>query len=126
MDEVTGWIILCSVLTVIIILLLIAWVFSLMQNNDSTPSSKCFGNYGVFTEIGANILNRCGDDRLSPCNFPITSLVEAQQLCDSLIEFCSAFIYDENSGLMSIVDPNTAFISPSVDLFIRQNGMGIS
>lgn len=118
-----GWVILVMVLAFMIILLTAAWLFTAASANSSnnTPC-ECFGPWGVFPGTSADILNRCGDSSTDPCIFPVSSLVGAVDQCTQLKTFCTAFIYNEATQTMSIVDPTTSFLSPQVDLFVSQNG----
>lgn len=122
----TGWIILSSVLTLVIILLIFIWTFSnILYTNQNINNKECtsIGDWGVLPNTSANVLNRCGVDNSDPCVFPITSLSEAVALCNQVKSFCSAFVYNESNALMTIVDYSTLFSSPGMDLFARQSGV---
>lgn len=121
----TGWVILAVSLAGIIILLIIIWLVSSLFYTSNAPTGECSctGEWGVLPGYGANVLNRCGTNGANPCVFDISSLSGATNLCDQVKDFCSAFTYNEVTGQMAIVDSSTSFQSPSVDLFVRQNGI---
>jgi hypothetical protein len=120
----TGWIILTSVLAIIIIIFLLIGIFSLIHNNNNGKKEcSCYGHWGVIPNHSATILNRCGTDHASPCNFEVMSLDAAITECNNLKTFCDAFIYNENTQIMSIVDKSNSFEAPAIDLFARQHGV---
>jgi hypothetical protein len=112
----TGWIILTLVLTGIIILLLLLWVFG-----TSVPQQCSFGApWGVIPDTSGPSLMTCGSSHNQICTFPVSSLSGAINQCDQLQ--CSQFMYNELLQQMTIVDPNGPRTStPQTDLFIRNS-----
>ena len=125
MSSDTSWIILTSSLTLIIIIFIFLYTFSSVYytNQHVRVECNCYGDWGVFPNVGANTLNRCGPDNTQPCLFNISSLSEAVAQCNQVKDFCNSFVYNETTRQMSIVDSSTSFASPGVDLFVRQHGI---
>jgi hypothetical protein len=114
-----GWIILCAVLTVALIVFIIIWVICVESQNNQ-ENTKCFGLYGVQAGVDANTVNRCGPQRDSPCSFAKNSLLDCQTQCDNLKSICEAYTFNFSTSVMKIVDKSQAFSSPSANLFVRQ------
>ena len=121
-DQTPGWIILAFALAaVIVVLIIILAIVTLNNNSTPTPSTACFGEYGVESNVDANPLNRCGSSRSEPCIFTKTSLNACISECDQLSSFCSAFTFNPLTSTMKIVPTTGTFTSTGTNLFVRQN-----
>jgi len=116
-----GWILLSFLLTMVIILLIILWVFSILDRNNIPPCS-CFGPFGVEINVDANPINLCGTDRIAPCIFAKNSLADCVNECNVLQGICQAFTFNAVTSTMKIVQPINTFTSVQTNLFVRQSG----
>lgn len=121
----SGWIILCLVLAIIIIVLLFVWAFSLNNCENQSQGCTCYGPFGVQANIDAMQLNVCGTGRNEPCSFAVNSLSDSEQICDVWSDICQAFTYNFRTSTMNIVNPNNTFASSDLqtNLFVRQPGI---
>ena len=113
-----GWIILSLILGIIIIGLIITVAF--LQLNRASPNGTCSGSYGLQTGVDGDIINKCGENRNSPCLFVLSSINQCVTECNVLQDICTAFSYNPTTQTMKIVNPNRIFSSDQVDLYTRQ------
>jgi len=120
-EHTTGWIILTTILGLVIVALLIAWILCLNNQSTALPC-QCFGSLGVQIGVDANPLNVCQPDGASPCIFTMNSLEACNTQCLNLGNICQAFTYNPtlSQSQMKIVDPSTAFSSTNSNLYVRQ------
>lgn len=120
-----GWVILCLVLMMIIIILLFVWPLSLNNCENQASGCTCYGPFGVQANIDAMRLNVCGTGRNQPCSFAVNSLSDAEQICAVWGDICQAFTYNFRTATMNIVNPNNTFASSDLqtNLFVRQPGI---
>lgn len=117
-----GWIVLCLVLAVAVIVFMLLWALCMNdQHTQPPPPAACFGSFGVQTGIDATPVNLCGLNNTDPCIFARNSLADAEAQCNTLRSICNAFTFNFNSATMKIVQPVNTFASLSTNLFVRQS-----
>ena len=120
-EHIVGWIMLCLLLAIALIIFIILWAFC-VNDRYTTPSTTCFGPFGVETGLDANPINQCGTGRMDPCIFARNSIMDSETECNNLRSICNAFTFNPTNSTMKIVDRNSTFASSSANLFVRQFG----
>lgn len=109
-------------LTIVIIALIIysTSVRTSLINPNNCPSTT--GNFGVTPLTSGVTINTCGPGLNEPCSFTdVLSLSQAINICNAT-EFCRAFVYNQNTHVMSIINPEDAVSQDeNFDLYVRQN-----
>lgn len=119
---VIGWIIVSISLMIIAIVFIILWVAAVNALHNQV-SNICFGPFGVETGVDANPINQCDTNQSSPCVFTKGSLADCESQCNSLSNICHAFTFNSSTKTMKIVSGTGTFLSPSVNLYVRQSGV---
>ena len=112
-----GWIILTVSLTIVIIVLLFLWIFSLTVVDQPCG---CTGEFGVQINTAARPQRNCGTSRDMPCMFTVSSLEECVNICNQLVNICSGFTYNSTTNTMTIVNPTNTYNMSQTNLYIRQ------
>lgn len=105
------------VFIIILIFIIIAIFFAYIYETQNKPIPECNQSFGVKLDSTGNVLNQCGDNSLSPCQFSRNSLSAAFQECINQGSKCKQFTYF--NGLMQIIDPGTVFTLAGSEVFIK-------
>lgn len=109
-----GWLVLTLVLTAIIILLLLLWIFGVTVQQQCAFAAP----WGVMPDTAGMPLLNCGSSQNQICTFPVESLTGAINQCEQLQ--CTAFMYNELLAQMTVVDPTgPTTATPQTDLFTK-------
>ena len=122
MDTITKqWIILCSLLTIGLLIFMILWITCLNQQYI-TPNITYSAEYGLYPGTDGVAMNICGTNGDETCSFTATTLAECLSQCSVLSSICKGFVYIRNSNLMKIIDVglNQTVKNNSADLYIKQ------
>jgi hypothetical protein len=122
MDKITKqWIILCSVLTIVLLIFMILWI-TCLNSQYITPNITYSAEYGLYPGTDGVAMNICGSNGDQPCSFTATTLAECLSQCSVLSSICKGFVYIRNSNLMKIIDVGLNQISKNnfADLYIKQ------
>lgn len=122
-EEPVGWILLSLLLGIGLIVFLLLWIFNVNAQHNQSSTGVCFGPFGVESGVDANALTVCGTNSSDPCIFAINTLTDAEAQCNTLSSVCNAFTFNASTSTMKIVQPNSTYISPSTNLFVRQSGL---
>lgn len=116
----TGWIILTVLLVVGLLVFLFLWVSTGITAQPCGQTGTFFGVFGVTAGVDANPLVTCGTNGSTPCIYTFNNLGDCITQCDVLASRCPAFSFDPTTSVMKIVNLNTTYVSPLVDLYVRQ------
>ena len=112
-----GWALLLAIALIIILFLYLRDRIVLIEPSKC-PVVKYA--YAVLPSTQKPTLNTCGEaGSNSPCIFPVNSLLQATQTCDSKPD-CNEFTFDPNLRQMTIVDSTGPSSASNLNLFIRQ------
>lgn len=116
-------------LCIIIIIILSLFTIGLIVYSTSVRTSlidpkNCghvTGDFGLRPQSSGTTLNTCGETSTEACSFSdILNLAMAVNKCNTF-EFCEAFVYNQNSHIMSIINPLDAIAEDQeYDLYSRQ------
>jgi len=123
MDTITKqWIILCSVLTIGLLIFMILWI-ACLNVQYITPNIIYSAEYGLYPATDGVAMNICGTDGEQPCSFTVTTLADCVSTCSLFSSICKGFVYIRNSNLMKIIDVelNQTVQNNFGDLYIKQN-----
>lgn len=122
MASANTWLIVLTVFLGIFLVVMIVYnAVILTQRVSPSQCPVAAGNFGVQPNKTAQILSQCGADASDVCTFTgITSLAAAIDQCNQMATICNVFLYSYPNATMSIVDPNSAVISGTFDLYTRQ------
>lgn len=111
------WTILVVFLSLLAIAFIIAWAITY---SDLLKVKNCSSEFGITNGKDGNAISRCGTTGNQPCVYQIATFAGAQQQCNLLSSICDAFIYQQGSGTMKIVNLDSVFDSSNGYLFVRQ------
>ena len=123
MDTITKqWIILCSVLTIGLLIFMILWIACLNQQYI-TPNIIYSAEYGLYPATDGAAINICGPNGDESCSFTATTLADCLSTCSLFSSICKGFVYVRNSNLMKIIDVelNQTAQNSFADLYLKQN-----
>ena len=116
---------------IIVILLLILIVFVILtqeERKDLIEVSQCSkpkGEYAVDAGFqSTDSISTCGSDGVSICTFPVSTLQDAFNICNSNATKCTRFMYDEQVKTMTFIgDTPSMRQNPTTSIYIRQGGV---
>lgn len=117
-DNSIGWIIVLGVLTLIALTFIVLYFRATVTLLTPRECGAKLGEYAIQPSMTGNVLSICD---IGDCIYPANNLSAAIDICNSDKDKCRYFSYNSSSKIMSYMETNNLFASPSglTDLYLR-------